>query len=361
LVVNFFMFSPTATTTRFRLRQAFTMSRAAHSIDEESNAIVTTLNSNDILLGRGAPNAYYEGNVRFRRLVQTRREEYLSTARHPQKQEIAREIFNQVAEGQGRFLMEIKPARETKALGVPAGKKAWRVADKSIALEKIKQTLRERNLLEETADLPKHPHAHSSNEIANEIGGSPSGVAHTGTDVPTLFPTQNSGADTTTLQGHQGVLLSHAPNAIMHQMGSMSTSASAMREPVGASSELLAMLQLQHQGQGMDPQLQTTQSALNVVLQIQAQNALILEQQRIELLRLQLLQARAVNARSMPFAMPVGQGRALTFSQPNGVQANLPEVQADGRTANATNTIQESNSNELTPKRKRSNRNPLPH
>jgi hypothetical protein len=128
--------------------------------------IITTLQPSDILLGRGAPIAYYEGNVRFRELIATRKMEYMSTGRHHRKREIAEQIFEEVRKRGGRFLVEVQMVDRSIAATVAANArsstvessslvgKIWKVAEDCIALEKVKQTLREKHSLERRAVLP---------------------------------------------------------------------------------------------------------------------------------------------------------------------------------------------------------------
>jgi hypothetical protein len=129
------------------------MASQENSLFARATRLVTNLNPNDILLGRGAPLAYYEGNVRFRELVGTRKSEYMTSGRHQRKQAIARELYDEMGRRNGRFLARMDPA-EASALGVPNGIKAWFVADEAVALEKIKQALRERDTLEGAPPVP---------------------------------------------------------------------------------------------------------------------------------------------------------------------------------------------------------------
>lgn len=93
---------------------------------------ITFLNSNDVLCGRGSGPNDHVGNVAFRKLVSTRRREYLGTSTRMQKARIAREIADAVwnANPPGRFL---EKATET----------SWNVVPEVKALEKVKQALRQ--------------------------------------------------------------------------------------------------------------------------------------------------------------------------------------------------------------------------
>lgn len=106
--------------------------------------VVTELGHNDVLLGRGAGSINYVGNVLFREIVKERRDEYLSTARRQTKDNIARQIVDVVATRNGRFLRKVKTKEERQRLGVVDESNAWIVADNDKMLEKIKQSLRDR-------------------------------------------------------------------------------------------------------------------------------------------------------------------------------------------------------------------------
>jgi hypothetical protein len=103
------------------------------------------LNQNDVLLGRGSHLVKYEGNVRFRRLVQDRKAEYTACLRHHMKDNIAREIISTVESRQGRFLRKVESLVEGAQLGIPQGVQPWVHVDVSVVLEKVKQAFRDSN------------------------------------------------------------------------------------------------------------------------------------------------------------------------------------------------------------------------
>jgi hypothetical protein len=117
---------------------------APNEIPMSSNKYVTKLTPNDILLGRGAPIINYEGNVRFRALVSTRKAEYNSTGRHQIKDEIARQIISQIDRRSGKFLKKVESQEEAQRLGIPEGESAWTIAEEDVILEKVKQSLRDK-------------------------------------------------------------------------------------------------------------------------------------------------------------------------------------------------------------------------
>eukprot|EP00977_Amphora_coffeiformis_P009775 scaffold2246_cov162-Amphora_coffeaeformis.AAC.34 len=107
---------------------------------------VTELNANDVLMGRGSPSAEYEGNLRLRKLVQTRRTEYLACPHRLDKQRIVQEIVDQVVHRRGgRFLVRIATAAEAEQFHVPPRTQAWKVMDPSShqLFGKIKQLMRD--------------------------------------------------------------------------------------------------------------------------------------------------------------------------------------------------------------------------
>ena len=132
--------------------EASSNSAAAPSRAATSVAFVTSITENDILLGRGAPIINNPGNVRFRELVRSRKEEYSQMVHYTGKDKIARELMQEIANRNGRFLRKIDSVEEARALGVPVGvRQAWRLADDTVALEKVKQTLRDREYVRPVA------------------------------------------------------------------------------------------------------------------------------------------------------------------------------------------------------------------
>jgi hypothetical protein len=110
--------------------------------------LITRIGPHDVLMGRGATSAYYQGNVRFRELVRSRKREYQSCKYHRHKQAIALDIYKAVASHGGRFLLRAEtvldratlPNADTNGLQEPA---LWVQASHHVALEKIKQALRD--------------------------------------------------------------------------------------------------------------------------------------------------------------------------------------------------------------------------
>ena len=104
---------------------------------------VTTVNENDVQLGRGRPVITSEGNRRFRRLIQENKTEYTTSARHAHKDEIARRILFTIGERGGRFLRKLNATAERRLHGIADGVQAWEMVDEETSLQKVKQALRE--------------------------------------------------------------------------------------------------------------------------------------------------------------------------------------------------------------------------
>lgn len=115
---------------------------------QQDPCIVTHLTTNDILMGRGAPLTYYEGNIKFRELVQPQKAEYVSSKNQNKKQQIAMQLYVDVERRGGRFLQKVPP-RDAAMRDVPVGAQAWYTVSQEVALEKIKQALREKTTSDE--------------------------------------------------------------------------------------------------------------------------------------------------------------------------------------------------------------------
>lgn len=110
----------------------------------ESGGLITKLNKNDVLMGRGAPSAEYEGNSRLRGIVLGRREDYVNAPKRRDKHRIAVEIIETVHKNKGRFLRRVEDEDTLQANGLETNDSAWElVQDKSELLSKVKQLLRD--------------------------------------------------------------------------------------------------------------------------------------------------------------------------------------------------------------------------
>jgi hypothetical protein len=143
----------------------------------ETVQVVYELGHYDVLLGRGAGSINYVGNVLFREIVKERRDEYLSTSKRQSKDAIAREILEAVAARKGRFLRKIVTDDERKHFGIGESDNAWIVADDEKTLEKVKQSLRDREYSPGEGDCVKSDSTHNksikkeSSLVSNEPHG----------------------------------------------------------------------------------------------------------------------------------------------------------------------------------------------
>jgi hypothetical protein len=74
-----------------------------------------------------------------------RKAKYANSGNFKVKNEIARQIMDEVANRRGRFLRKVLSEDELNNLGVPAGVDAWVIAEDAYCLEKTKQALREKD------------------------------------------------------------------------------------------------------------------------------------------------------------------------------------------------------------------------
>jgi len=100
-----------------------------------SRKAIKILKVDDVLLGRGPGLSQFEGNLRFRKLIEERREEYVATTIRKEKKRIAKEVFDVVKGRGGRFLKQDVSSVDYNA--------DWYEADDSVSIEKTKQALRE--------------------------------------------------------------------------------------------------------------------------------------------------------------------------------------------------------------------------
>lgn len=106
----------------------------------KSNNLITLLNTNDVLLGRGMGPSQFIGNKHFRRLVAKRKKEYCSVPGNKEKDRIARDLFNSIQSLGGRFL---KLVESEIRVDFSVKNKVWYEVDDLVAVEKCKQGLRQ--------------------------------------------------------------------------------------------------------------------------------------------------------------------------------------------------------------------------
>lgn len=111
---------------------------------------VTTLGTNDVLLGRGSGPNDHEGNVKFRQFVAERKQAYMATNHRLTKTKIAREIVDLVASSGGRFLKKIEDEQQQQRVMMMLGHQhhtvggdLFEVVSDDTVMEKAKQALRQ--------------------------------------------------------------------------------------------------------------------------------------------------------------------------------------------------------------------------
>jgi len=117
---------------------------AARTTETTEVGLVTKLTKHDVLMGRGAPSAEYEGNSRLRQIVTGRRIDYVNAPKRKDKHRIAVEIIETVYKNEGRFLRRVEDGGKLKESGLQANDAAWElVTDRTELLSKVKQLLRD--------------------------------------------------------------------------------------------------------------------------------------------------------------------------------------------------------------------------
>ena len=96
-----------------------------------------------VSLGRGRPIVRYQGNIRFRKLIQNRMKAYRDAYRHISKDAIAQEVVDVIISRGGRFLRRVESVIEAAELAVPQGAEAWKSVDRDAAICKCKQAFRD--------------------------------------------------------------------------------------------------------------------------------------------------------------------------------------------------------------------------
>eukprot|EP00592_Proboscia_alata_P015563 CAMPEP_0194393010 /NCGR_PEP_ID=MMETSP0174-20130528/123058_1 /TAXON_ID=216777 /ORGANISM="Proboscia alata, Strain PI-D3" /LENGTH=231 /DNA_ID=CAMNT_0039188641 /DNA_START=2404 /DNA_END=3096 /DNA_ORIENTATION=+ len=152
-----------------------------------SSATTTTpifhLNEHDVLYGRGSGPNDYTGNIAYRDLICSQKDDYRAASRKD-KSRIASDIVQHVQKLGGRFLEKDSPEKgaESKSVAenspVAAGvdrsstvddkhqQEAWYVVDDKRAEVKTKQALRQHYVGEDNVPLVPFPSATTSNSFA---------------------------------------------------------------------------------------------------------------------------------------------------------------------------------------------------
>lgn len=112
-----------------------------------SSSQIVHATSDDVLLGRGSALMFHMGNVKYRQFVEDHKEEYKLADQHS-KQGVAKKVVAMVRESGGRFLRRVVDCDGPEET-------LWTAIDESTALEKVKQSLREKRKLPRTEKI-KH-------------------------------------------------------------------------------------------------------------------------------------------------------------------------------------------------------------
>ena len=128
---------------------------------------ITEPGPDDVLLGRGAPIINYVGNVKFRTLVRSRKNDYITSGRHKIKDKVAKSILREIQRRGGRFLKRIgapnksdvvalEDMNQTTTDGISSTsyqQKVYQIAEFDVALEKVKQALRDKDTDQQQCNL----------------------------------------------------------------------------------------------------------------------------------------------------------------------------------------------------------------
>jgi len=102
-----------------------------------SSGYISSPREHDVLFGRGSGLAmFHPGNLQYRSLVEEYREEY-TAATHKTKKYVAENMFKWITGLGGRFLKRMDSASDE-------AEEVWVEVNRTVALEKIKQSLREK-------------------------------------------------------------------------------------------------------------------------------------------------------------------------------------------------------------------------
>jgi len=186
-----------------------------------NRTFVTSLTENDVLLGRGTPCAENEGNVRFRKLVRSRKAEYTAAEKRMRKDAIAREVLDVIAARGGKFLRKVESKAEMMQLGIPlctggvTPKEVWAIVDEDTQVQKVKQALRNKDDIGPVMERDDD----EEDDDVQRLTSSPTGTASTGSkgtytdrDVTNRFP---KGVVTNSSHNHDDKIDSSAEGKIM--------------------------------------------------------------------------------------------------------------------------------------------------
>ncbi|KAL3909760.1 MAG: hypothetical protein SGILL_007959, partial [Bacillariaceae sp.] len=137
---------------------------------------VTDVTSEDVLFGRGSGPNDHEGNIQFRELVATRKQEYMATNHRQTKATIAKDIVDAVFSAGGRFLKKLEPNEALKLNLVTEDNMHsvdyYQVVGDDTIMEKAKQALRQnRNREDHSPKPPGSASAAARTPVQSNTGG----------------------------------------------------------------------------------------------------------------------------------------------------------------------------------------------
>mmetsp|Transcript_2755 Transcript_2755/g.3264 ORF Transcript_2755/g.3264 Transcript_2755/m.3264 type:complete len:185 (+) Transcript_2755:1-555(+) len=141
-----------------------TAASASASVSVSKSEVVLEVLPNDVLLGRGSGPNDHIGNIKFRDLIASRKQEYLSTNNRQAKATIASEIADVILTTMGgRFLKKITPSAAAK-IGYEGEEEeedveVYQIQDKATVLEKAKQALRQNPHQNKTLQNQNYQHS----------------------------------------------------------------------------------------------------------------------------------------------------------------------------------------------------------
>ena len=162
--------SSVVTNTKTETNSNSTTVNSKMKVSYKGGEYVSEVLPNDVLLGRGSGPNDHEGNIKFRDMINHRKQEYRSTSNRQSKALIAKEVAGQVYEKGGRFLRKLNQRDALKQLPILLSKSGttkeeaeedsaegprdvYEVQDNKTVLEKAKQALRQNRLSPTTSPM----------------------------------------------------------------------------------------------------------------------------------------------------------------------------------------------------------------
>ena len=213
------------------------------------------LGPKDAIMGRGAQATDHLGNKRLRALVRERFEEYMNTGRHKEKQRIAQEIIVAFQSEGGRFVQQVFPPLGDGVHG-DTPPDTWRiVTDPKIILDKVKQTLRDKNPqteLKRKLRKRKHPESASSPSNNSKEQSLFTTDDHSNYWVPTMMMTEATRSPQQPTLPHEGTQVGvassashvgHVPAAAQPPTGQDKAAAAATPSPLDTLASVIVQEQ----------------------------------------------------------------------------------------------------------------------